>query len=304
MFKSWHPLRAVAILMTAATPTTAPSPPTPTDSFDVGTLHVDKFGAGPQTLILIPGLACGSWVWAKTITQFAPHYTLYVVTLPGFDGRPASTEKALFPAFTRDFWTLLDTRHIKTPVVLGHSIGGTLAIALAEEHPERLSAIIAVDGMPIFPMLASATPDQREATASQMAATYASLSKTDELAAEKDYMTTIGTNKPEWIEPAARLEARSDPKAVAAWLREDLTTDLRPTLAKITIPFLEIMPYQPEPTQSFTYTQNQTLAFYKSLLAGAPKATVIPIAPSRHFVMLDQPDAFNKTIASFLTSLQ
>jgi hypothetical protein len=113
-------------------------------------------------------------------------------------------------------------------------------------------------------------------------------------------MATVGTNKPEWIKPAARLEARSDPKAIAAWLREDLTTDLRPTLAKITIPFLEIMPYQPpEAHQPFAYTQDQTLAFYKSLLAGAPKATVIPIGPSRDFVMLDQPEAFKKPSARF-----
>jgi pimeloyl-ACP methyl ester carboxylesterase len=98
MFTSAHPLRALAILITAAistaaTPATAPSLPTPADSFDVGTLHVDKFGTGPPSLILIPGLACGPWVWANTITQFAPHYTLYILTLPGFDGRPAATEK-------------------------------------------------------------------------------------------------------------------------------------------------------------------------------------------------------------------
>jgi pimeloyl-ACP methyl ester carboxylesterase len=86
---------------------------------------------------------------------------------------------------------------------------------------------------------------------------------------------------------------------VAAWMREDLTTDLRPDLAKVTIPFLEIMPYQPNPTP----TQAQTLAFYKSLVAPAPKATVVAVAPSRHFVMLDQPEAFYKVITQFLSSI-
>ncbi len=253
---------------------------------------------------MIPGLASGAWAWYQTIAKFSPDNTIYVVTLPGFDGRAVAGEKSLFSAFTRDFWAMLDTKKIRMPVVIGHSLGGTLAIALAEEHPERLSGIIAADGLPVFPTLANATPEQREATAAQMADNYAAFSKADELAANKSYMQTIGTNKPELVEPTAQLEAKSDPKAVAAWLKEDLACDLRPALHKITIPFLEIMPFQPaDSTQPMAYTQEQTLAFYKSLIAGAPKATVVAISPSRHFVMLDQPQAFQNAVAEFLTRL-
>jgi pimeloyl-ACP methyl ester carboxylesterase len=287
-----------------AAPAVAPfsSAPVPAESFDAGTFHMDKFGSGGQTLIFIPGLAGGSWVWYGTIAKFSPNYTLYVITLPGFDGHAATNEKPLFATFTRDFWTMLAAHKIKNPVVIGHSLGGTLAIALAEEHPERLSGIVAVDGLPVFPTLADATPEQREAMATQMASTFASLSKADEFAAEKNYMSTIGTNKPELVEPTARLEARSDPKAIAAWLHEDLANDLRPNLGHISIPFLVIMPYDPPvANQSFAYTQEQTLAFYKSLVAGAHRATVVAVTPSRHFVMLDQPEAFYNAIAQFLS---
>jgi pimeloyl-ACP methyl ester carboxylesterase len=134
----------------------------------------------------------------------------------------------------------------------------------------------------------------------QMAGTFASLSPADALANQKKYMATIGTNKPDLVEPAARLQARSDPKAMGAWIQEDLTSDLRPGLAKVTIPFLEIMPYDPNPT----YTEQQTLVFYKSLVAAAPKATVVAVTPSRHFVMLDQPEAFYKAVTQFLASIR
>jgi pimeloyl-ACP methyl ester carboxylesterase len=117
-------------------------------------------------------------------------------------------------------------------------------------------------------------------------------------------MSTIGTNRPELIEPAARLQARSDPQAVAAWLREVFTTDLRPNLGRITIPLLEIMPYDPsDATRPPAYTQEQTLAFYKLLLATAPKASVLAITPARHFVMLDQPEQFYKAVSEFLASV-
>lgn len=285
----------------------APLPPipTPVESFRVGTLHIDKFGSGRQSLVLIPGLACGPWVWAGTIGKFAPDYSIYVITLPGLDGREATEERPLFTAFTRDFWQLLATRNIVNPVVVGHSLGGTLAIALAAEHPERLSAIVAVDGLPVFPALANLSASQREQMASAMAKVSATRSPAEELAAQKAYMNSTGTNRPELVEPAAQLAARSDSKAIAAWMHELLTTDLRPSLGRITIPFLEIMPHQPPAAgQTGGYTRDQTLAFYRSLVAGAPKATVVPVAPSRHFVMLDQPDVFHATLAQFFTSIQ
>ena len=133
---------------------------------------------------------------------------------------------------------------------------------------------------------------------------YASLDASQKLANEEQYMSTIGTIRSELVEPAAQLEAKSDMKAVAAWMREDLTSDLRPQLAKIVIPFLEIMPYNPADAKPpMNFTQEQTLAFYRSLVAGAPKVSVVAVAPSRHFVMLDQPAAFEKEIEDFLVSV-
>jgi pimeloyl-ACP methyl ester carboxylesterase len=279
-------------------------PAAPAASFDAGTLHIDKYGTGKQPLVLIPGLASGPWTWYGTIARFAPDYSVYVVSLPGFDGRAATDKKPLFAQFATDFWAMLAANKMERPVVVGHSLGGTLAIALAEEHPERLSGIVALDGLPVFPTLASATAKQREAAAADVAHRFASLSPDKELESEKRFMSTIGTNKPEVVEAAAKLAARSDPRAIAAWLQEDFANDLRPNLAKINIPFLEIIPYNaPDAKPPMAYTKEQTLAFYRSLVAGAPKVTVVAIEPSRHFVMLDQPEEFYKSLRQFLSSI-
>jgi pimeloyl-ACP methyl ester carboxylesterase len=278
-------------------------------SFESGTLHVDTYGHGPKNVILIPGLASGPWSWYGTIDHLTAgdgvdKYTIYALTLPGFDGQPATKKTPLFDTFSSDFWALLEAKQIAKPVVIGHSLGGTLAIALAEQHPERLAGIVAVDGLPVFPMLASATADKREAVAAQMAAMYASMDSAKELAGEKAYMASVGTNKPELVDSTAALEAKSDPKAVGAWAQADLESDLRPGLAKITVPFVEIMPYDPADQKPPTnYTQDQVKQFYQQLIAAAPKGSVVAIAPSRHFAMLDQPDAFYAAITQFLGSL-
>jgi pimeloyl-ACP methyl ester carboxylesterase len=298
-------------IMPAAAPAAdadrSPFAPTvkPTASFDVGTLHIEKYGSGTPVLVLVPGLAGGPWVWQGTIAEFAGSHTIYAITLPGFDGRAATDRKPLFATFLSDFWAFLAAEKLEKPVVIGHSLGGTLAIALAEQHSERLAGIVAVDGLPVFPTLAVATPSQREGMASSMAQNAASLDPAAELAGQEAYMGAIGTIRPELVKPSAILEARSDPRAIAEWMREDLAGDLRPELAKITIPLLEIMPYNPaDQRPPAAYSREQTLGFYRSLLAGAPNATVLAIEPSRHFVMLDQPEAFHRALAQFLTSVR
>ncbi|HEY3675296.1 MAG TPA: alpha/beta hydrolase [Candidatus Tumulicola sp.] len=293
-------LSAVAVPVQAGT---LPPAPAPSASFDSGMLHVDRYGSGPQSLILIPGLGSGPWSWYGTIAHFSPKYTIYAVTLAGFDGRPPSTEIPLISSFSSDFWQMLSSHDIKMPVVIGHSLGGTLAFLLAEQHPELLRAVVAADGMPIFPLLASKTDAEREAIANQAAGMYGALSPAGALSYETNFMQTIGTNQPDLVAPTAKLEAASDPKTVAAWLQTDLASDLRPELPAISIPVLEIMPYDPSMGAKAGFTQEQGVAFYRSLLIGTQHATVVAIGPSKHFVMLDQPDKFYAAVQQFLDGL-
>ncbi len=245
--------------------------PHPTESFDSGMLHVDRYGSGPKTLVFIPGLASGTWTWYEQIAHFSPNYTIYAITLPGFDGRAASNESDLLAGFTRDFWSLLEQRHIDKPVVIGHSLGGTLAILLAEQHPDRLAGIVAADGLPVFPAAAQSTADQRASMAKGITTQLDSMQHASFVQYERNYMATIGTTDAAFAPSLGDLVSKSDPKAVGAWAAADLTTDLRPQLAKVTIPFEEIMPYaSPSP-----YSESDTLTFYKMLVAGAPKAQVV-----------------------------
>lgn len=61
----------------------------PVETVDVGNLRVEHYGTRGSPIILIPGLACGSWVWTETIAHLKPSHHVYAITLAGFDGRPA-----------------------------------------------------------------------------------------------------------------------------------------------------------------------------------------------------------------------
>jgi pimeloyl-ACP methyl ester carboxylesterase len=278
----------------AAGASTLPAAPTPAESFDVGTLHVDRYGSGPRTLILIPGLSCGPWEWYGTIAHEAPNSTIYALTLPGFDGLAASKQKPLIAAFVTNFAALLDARKIVKPTVVGHSLGGTLAIILGETYPSRLHAIVAVDGLPVFPTMSTFSAAQRMAGAMQMAEPLVNLTPAQFLAGNEQFMSSFGIADATLVEPTAQLLSESDPAAAASWLMEDVSGDWRPALREVTIPLVEIMPYYAPDhvAPPLNFSQDQTQAFYASLLAGAPKLTILAIPGARHFAMLDQPALF------------
>jgi pimeloyl-ACP methyl ester carboxylesterase len=297
-------LASLALLLAAPLPAAAaalPALPAADAQFDAGSLHVLRFGHG-DPVVLLPGLTTGPWEWAGLVRHLAPSHTVYAVALPGFDGRPAATAP-LFARVTGDFWAMLDAQKIARPVVIGHSLGGTLAILLGEQHPERLRGIVALDGLPIFPGMERATADQRATIAAQQSAQVAGATHDQMLTYEKQYMHTAGgILDADAGDQFAALEANSDPAATAEWLREDLASDTRADLAKITVPLLEVAPYNaPDLTNSpVQYTEDQKVAYYRTLLSGAPKLQVVSVSPARHFAMYDQPDKVNALVDAFL----
>lgn len=281
-----------------------PPLPAPRASLRAGTLHVDVYGTpNRQALIFIPGLACGPWEWAGEIRRFSSEYTIYAVTLPGFDGQPAAGGD-LFGRVSADIWNLLQTQHIEKPIVIGHSLGGTLGFMLAEQHPDRLRALIAVDGMPIFPGMEAAVPAQRAAFAQRTASMMSALVTPAQFeAAEKTYSLPFLMTSSADINDVAPLTARSDAGAAAAWIQADMTLDLRGQLPSAAVPVLEIAPFDPQidPRGSKnTATAQSKEAYYSSLLGGLPAVTVQVIQPSRHFVMYDQPEALHESLARFV----
>ncbi len=120
-----------AILLVA---TTAPAFAQPALS-TVGTLTVQRHGNQGQPVILIPGLQGGPWVWKQTIDRLSKHHVVYAVTLAGFDGVPAPTDGGnLFDHANASLLQLIKQHQIDKPVLVGHSLGGTLAIRFATEH--------------------------------------------------------------------------------------------------------------------------------------------------------------------------
>lgn len=272
----------------------------------VGTLKFERHGDHGRPVILIPGLEGGPWVWKGTIAQLEKDHVVYAVTLAGFDGMPAPARKTgLLDQADASLQQLIEQQKIDKPVLVGHSIGGTLALRFAGEHAALVSAVVAVDGLPILPGMERASAEQRQAMAERTRTQMAAMTPAQFQAAALGYMQHIGVIDPKLAEQYAPLNARSDAAASGEYMAEDMTADYRPGLKQANVPILEISPYYAADFSKppFQLSEAQKAAYYQGLLADAPHAKVESISPARHFVMLDQPAKFQQVLGDFLKSL-
>lgn len=274
----------------------------PTQSFDAGSVHVDRYGTGSPALVLIPGLTDSGSVWDSTVARYQATHTIYVLTLPGFGGR-APVAAPMLDTVDRDIAAFLPSAN--KPVLIGHSLGGFLVIRLAEEHSDLIRGAIAIDGLPVFAGLDKVTPQRRAAIASAVGEQISASSPAQFEQAETSQlaMMTKASNVP----TALSFSKGASPAATGTYMQELMASDLRPDLSKITVPLLEIGPFDStlDPNSQFSpmQTLQQKQAYYASLFANDPTAKVVMIDDSRHFIMLDQPEKLFAAIDAFLAGL-
>jgi pimeloyl-ACP methyl ester carboxylesterase len=274
----------------------------PAERFEVGSTLVERHGQRGSPLILIPGLASGPWAWQEAVRQFSREHVVYVLTFPGFDGRPA-TDNAGMASAQQSVHELIVSRKLNRPVLIGHSLGGVMALALAAQHPALVRGVVSVDGLPVLPGTEEWDAAQRGRTAGSIAGRYLAPTPSQFGAQQQEYMRGTGVVDMARADEVAKLSARSDPLAVTRYMGEAMALDLRPVLPAIAAPVLVLSPYFQVDAEQMKMTEAAKTAYYTALMQGTPKLTVQTIAPARHFAMIDQPQAVNEAIAAFLKSL-
>lgn len=272
------------------------------ERFEVGATLVERHGQRGTPLILIPGLASGPWAWQETVRQLGQDHTVYVLTLPGFDGRPFVPDKGIAAA-QDTLRELIETRKLRKPVLIGHSLGGTMALGLAARYPELVGGVVSVDGLPLFPGTEDWPLEQRQKMAGAIAARMQAKTQAAFAAQQQDYMRGMGVTDVARADELARLTSRSDPVAVTKYMVDALALDLRASLPAIKAPVLVISPYFDLDAAQQEMTQEAKTDYYRTLMKGTPNVKVVSVSPARHFAMFDQPQMVNDAIRTYLKEL-
>jgi pimeloyl-ACP methyl ester carboxylesterase len=256
-------------------------------------------GTAPDVL-LIPGLASSRDVYAAEAKLLKTNYRLHLVQLAGFAGEPAgpnATGPILSPV-VEQLHQYITHNHLQPIPVIGHSMGGLLALMLAQAHPEDISKLLIVDTLPFYGLVfnPTATVDSIRPQAQAIHDQFIALPN-DQFAAGQPLYTNRLVKDPEGQRQVSASSIASDRTVFANAMLEDLGTDLRPQLATIKTPMTLLYPY--EAAQG---SPEQVAALYTTAYSTKPNLQLIRIDDSRHFIMYDQPAAFDKAVQAFLQS--
>jgi pimeloyl-ACP methyl ester carboxylesterase len=281
---------------------TAPSWAHAADSAPASTIVTrDRFsdeivGAGPD-LIFIPGLASSRDTWKATAHRLKAHYRIHLIQVAGFAGEPSRGNAAgdvLVPT-AESIDAYLVEQHLTPAIVIGHSMGGTMTLYLAEHHPDHFKKAMLVDALPFFATLMNpaATADSMKPMADVMRS-----GKEKMTPQQSDMMLKSMATAPTDLAMIKAWGAASDRSVVVNATADDLTLDLRPDLGKITTPITLLHPDY----SSMGAPPGSTDQMYKAAYAAAPTVKVVEIAQSLHFIMLDQPAKFDAALDTFLAN--
>jgi pimeloyl-ACP methyl ester carboxylesterase len=223
-----------------------------------------------------------------------------VVTLPGFDGRAPRAGTTL-DSLQADLIALIESRKLGQPALVGHSLGGTLSLAFAAGHSDRIAGVVAVDGLPVFPGTENAT--DRKPIADGTRAQFGGQTRDQFVAGQQMYMRNIGVLSESLAMELAALAARSDVGATADFAAQLMALDLRPRLPAITVPVVEISPFNAPDFARIGVDEPGKTRYYRALLGGISHLDVVSISPARHFVMFDQPEKFAAALDQALANM-
>jgi pimeloyl-ACP methyl ester carboxylesterase len=286
------PLLVITLVLTACVPRPRPPRPAPADG---PSFTVRVVGDGPP-MVLIPGLACPGEVWDHAVARWSPHHSLHIVSIAGFAGQPPIAAP-LLPTVHRELLRYLETARLERPVIIGHSLGGFLAWWLAAAAPDRVGAVVAVEGVPFVADLFSpgATVEKARPSAEAMRNMLAGLSPEEFAVQNRRQLATMITD-PKEVDRIAALGGRSDPASVGQAIFEMMTTDLRAEVAAVRAPALLIV--------GDTGGAAAARALGERQLARVRDHRIIVLEHARHFAMLDAPEPFFAAVDRFLAEAQ
>ena len=261
-------------------------------SFDI-VVH----GAG-KPIILIPGLMSDGRVWDELVTQLAERYQLHVISIAGFAGTPQIEDQSL-ARVKQDLFTYISDQQLLKPGIVGHSLGGFMAMWLASSQPDAIGPIVSVDGLPFIGPLFTLSNQTTVADLAQQAQTiersYANLSPA-QLENQVRSGVHIQATSPDSKTLVVVMASQSDPKTVGVVMQELMSIDLRQAISHINGPALLLGAAGGFPNDEL---KAQLKNLYLEQMRALTSATVEMNNQSRHFIMYDQPQWFLQQVQNF-----
>ncbi len=252
-------------------------------------------------VILIPGLASSGAVWDDMVKQLTPTHRVHVLQVKGFAGEPAGADASgpvLAPLVEE---VAAYAAKLKHPAIIGHSLGGLVALEVAAKAPASVDRIMVVDAAPFYGLLVggpNATSEGMKAMTAPMRDQILSLDDASFAQAQDQQMRSLVKTETKRAAPLA-WSIQSDRAVVVEVMIEDLAEDARPLLPQITAKTTVLYAWDAS-AMAQAMPAARVDALFASFYAPLKGVKLKRIDETYHFIMLDQPQAFAEEVTAFL----
>lgn len=253
-----------------------------TTSTDGVTIAFDDQGSGSTAVVFIHGWCCNRGHWRGQVEHFGRAHRVVTVDLAGHGESGRDRQEWSIKAFGRDVACVLDAAGVDSAVLVGHSLGGPVAVEAALAWNGTTLGIVGVDSL--FDFYANPVDGEgfKKDFDTKMKETAAGMFNTDAHPEQRPFAEAMAASPMEVAVPVR--------VGLAAWGQEDYPTSME----RLTVP-LRMIQYKRD---------EDVTGRLRELAEHLPSFGVVEVADVGHFVMLDDPDRFNlkleKCLAEFV----
>ncbi len=247
--------------------------------------HLERGVGAP--VVFLHGIGGDAASWLPELEALSAHCRAVAWDMPGYGGSPALPETS-FPALAAALAALIDALGAERAHLVGHSIGGMVALECAATFPDRVASLVLYATSPAF-----GRPDgdwQQEFLAARLAPLDAGRRMAE--LAPSIVASLVGDDpEPEGVGRALAAMARVPEAAYRAAMQCLVSFDRRDALARLAVPVLVLAGERDD---------NAPAAMMERMAGRIPGARFEVIAGAGHLAHFERPAAFRAAVTAFL----
>jgi pimeloyl-ACP methyl ester carboxylesterase len=257
-------------------------------TLDGMTIHSTSTGKGAKTLMLVHGWTCDETSWADNVPELSKHYRVITLDLPGHGKSGAPKDgKVTMDMFAKAVEAVRVEQKVDKIILVGHSMGTPVIRQYAHLYPQHVAALVLVDGVVLAPTPAGGRGIRTPLDPDK-------LMTPEGLSMREGMIKGMFTPKtPKDVQDHVLKMMLGAPPATAASAMRTTFDEAYASDEVMTVPAYGIFA-----EKSFALSATP---FLKKVL---PKIDYVEMPGTGHFVMMEQPQEFNRLLMKFVEGLQ
>ncbi len=247
-----------------------------------GGINFDEQGKGDRTLVFLHYFGGSLHSWTEVINDFSGSFHCLAIDLPGFGDSDAPTDEPSVRDQSEAVLSVIRENSLTYYTLIGHSMGGKIALDVASLQPEGLQSVV---------LVAPSPPSPEPITDAQLKVMLDTFGNRPAIEKLVDKITAKHL-KPDLFSATVADHLKISHIAWNAWLLKGSQEDLQANMDKIVVP-LFVVSADSDPNFSTAYLRE---TFSRIL----PVKEFVEVKQSGHLIPVEQPVVLAAVIRSLI----